>query len=116
MAPTLLLNHLGAKSHTRRTTPLLYLSDGDDVVIVASRGGSPKSPGWYHNLKAHPATTVELKGEKRAVTARQATPAERGRLWPRLVEMYSDYAVYQSRADREIPVMVLEPGRAGASA
>lgn len=109
IAPTLLLNHVGAKSGKKRTTPLLYLDDGANVVLVASRGGSRKNPGWYHNLKANPATKVELKGEKRDVRARQATADERERLWPQLVEMYGDYAVYQTRTEREIPVLILEP-------
>jgi deazaflavin-dependent oxidoreductase (nitroreductase family) len=112
--PTLLLHHLGAKSGKHRTTPVYYLADGDNVVIVASRGGSQESPGWYYNLKANPAASVELKGEKRAVTARQATAEERERLWPLVVEMYSDYAVYQTRTEREIPVMILEPNGASA--
>jgi deazaflavin-dependent oxidoreductase (nitroreductase family) len=107
--PTLLLNHVGAKSGKRRTTPLLYLADGDDVVLVASRGGSKKNPGWYHNLVANPETTVELRGEKRAVVAREATPEERRRVWPMVIEMYSDYDVYQSRTERKIPVLILAP-------
>jgi len=105
--PTLLLEHVGAKSGTRRTSPLTYLADGDDVVLVASKGGYPKHPAWFHNLRAHPATTVQIGREHRAVHARVATPEERERLWPKVVELYSGYADYQRRTEREIPLVVL---------
>ena len=106
--PMLLLNHVGAKSGKHRTTPLQYFPDGEDIVLIASKGGARKNPGWYHNLKANPITTVELRGEKCSVQVREATPPERAELWPRIVEMYDDYAVYQTRTDREIPLLVLE--------
>ncbi len=105
----LLLDHVGAKSATRRTSPLLYIRDGDDLVLVASKGGYPKHPGWYHNLLANPDTTVQVGSERRAVHARVATPAQRERLWPRVVASYGSYADYQRRTDREIPLVVLEP-------
>lgn len=109
-APMLLLDHVGARSGTRRTSPLLYLEDGDDVVIVASKGGHPRHPAWFHNLRAHPDTTVQLGREHRAVHARVATAAERERLWPRLVAAYPPYDEYQQRSQgREIPLIVLEP-------
>jgi deazaflavin-dependent oxidoreductase (nitroreductase family) len=108
--PTLLLNHVGRKSGTRFTTPLLYLADGPRLVIVASQGGLPKNPQWFHNLVANPETTVELRGERsRAVRARVADPAERAALWPRLVELYADFESYQAWTEREIPVVVLDP-------
>lgn len=108
--PVLLLDHVGRKSGTRFTTPLLYLADGDDVVVVASQGGLPKDPQWFHNLVAHPDTTIDLPRERgRAVRARVAEPQERAALWPRLVELYADFDSYQSWTDREIPVVVLEP-------
>ena len=108
--PTLLLNHVGRKSGTRFTTPLLYLADGSRLVVVASQGGLPKNPQWFHNLVASPETTVELRGERsRAVRARVAEPEERAALWPRLVELYADFESYQAWTDREIPVVVLEP-------
>lgn len=108
--PTLLLDHVGRKSGTTFTTPLLYLEDGPDLVIVASQGGLPKNPQWYPNLVAHPDTTVHLRGEGvRRVRARTADPVERAELWPRLVELYADFAKYARWADREIPVVVLEP-------
>jgi deazaflavin-dependent oxidoreductase (nitroreductase family) len=108
-APVLLLDHVGRKSGVKRTTPLLYLADGDDVVIVGSRGGSDAMPAWWFNLMANPTTTVQIGRERRRVTARQASPQEKAELWPRLVQMYSDYDVYQSRTKREIPVAILSP-------
>jgi F420H(2)-dependent quinone reductase len=108
-APVLLLDHVGRKSGKRRTAPLLHLIDGDNVVIVASRGGSDAMPGWFFNLQANPATTIQIGKERRQVTARQASREEKEALWPRLVEMYPDYGVYQSRTAREIPVVILSP-------
>lgn len=108
--PTLLLDHVGRTSGTRYTTPLLYLEDGRDLVVVASQGGLPKNPQWYLNLLTHPDTTVRLAREgTRAVRAREAVGTERERLWPLLVDLYADFASYQSWTDRVIPVMVLEP-------
>ncbi len=104
-----LLDHVGAKSGKLRTAPLLYFPDGDDVVIVASKGGFPKHPAWYHNLRANPETTVQLGTERRAVRARVATPAERERLWPIAESMWSGYADYRVHSgDREIPLVILE--------
>ena len=115
-APMLLLDHVGAKSGTKRTAPLLYIADGDDVVIVASKGGYPRHPAWYHNLLANPDTTAQIGSERRPVHARVATPEERERLWPKVVESYSGYDEYQERSKgREIPLVILEP-RAPASA
>ena len=106
----LLLDHVGAKSGTKRTAPLLYVPDGENVVIVASKGGFPKHPAWFHNLMANPDTTVQVGGERRAVRARVATPEERERLWPEAVRMYHGYEDYQARSKgREIPLVVLEP-------
>jgi deazaflavin-dependent oxidoreductase (nitroreductase family) len=108
--PTLLLEHRGRKSGTVFTTPLLYLEDGPDLVVVASQGGLPKNPQWYPNLLASPDTVVHLRGERgRPVTARTAVGDERAALWPRLVELYADFAKYDAWTDREIPVVVLEP-------
>ena len=108
LPPMLLLDHVGAKSGVKRTAPLLYIRDGDDVVIVASKGGFPKHPAWFHNLRANPDTTVQIGSERRAVRARIATPQERERLWPKAVAAYHDYARYQQRTDREIPLVILE--------
>jgi deazaflavin-dependent oxidoreductase (nitroreductase family) len=108
-APVLLLDHVGRKSGKRRTTPVLYMTDGEDLVIVGSRGGSDATPAWWLNLQAAPATTVQVGGQRRRVVARQATRDERTQLWPGLTAMYPDYDVYQSRTEREIPVIVLSP-------
>ncbi len=106
---TLLLDHVGARSGAKRTTPLTYFRDGEDLVIVASKGGYPKNPAWYHNLRANPDTTVQVGSERRAVHARVADPDERRRLWPRAVETYGGYRDYQERTEREIPLVILEP-------
>jgi deazaflavin-dependent oxidoreductase (nitroreductase family) len=108
--PTLLLEHVGAKSGEKRISPLTYtLGDGDDLVLVASKGGYPKNPAWFYNLKANPDTMVQVGRDKRPVHARVANPEERERLWPRVVENYSGYAEYQKRTEREIPLVILEP-------
>jgi deazaflavin-dependent oxidoreductase (nitroreductase family) len=105
---TLLLEHVGAKSGTRRTSPLTYTRDGDDLVLVASKGGYPKHPAWFHNLRANPDTVVQVGRERREVHARVATAEERERLWPKVVKTYGGYADYQKRTDREIPLVILE--------
>ena len=108
VAPMLLLDHVGAKSGVKRTSPLLYIPDGDDLVIVASKGGYHKHPAWFHNLRANPDTTVQVGSERRPVHARVANPQERARLWPRVIESYSTYDDYQRRTGREIPLVILE--------
>jgi len=105
----LLLDHVGAKSGTERTSPLLYVKDGDDVVIVASKGGHPKHPAWFHNLRANPDATIQVGRQRRAVRARVASSEERPRLWEKAVKSYSGYSGYQERTDREIPLVILEP-------
>ncbi len=105
----LLLDHIGAKSDIKRTTPLVYVADDPDVVIVASKGGHPRHPAWYHNLRANPNTTIQIGSDRRAVHARVATPQERERLWPKAVATYAGYQGYQQRTDREIPLVILEP-------
>jgi deazaflavin-dependent oxidoreductase (nitroreductase family) len=105
----LLLDHVGAKTGTRRTTPLVYVDDGPNLVLVASKGGHPKHPGWYHNLRANPETTVQVGAERRAVRARVASAQERERLWPKAVATYSGYRGYQERTERKIPLVILEP-------
>lgn len=107
---TLLLEHRGRKSGKQFTTPLLYLRDGEDLVVVASQGGLPRHPQWYPNLLASPETTVHVKGDmSRPVRARVAIGAEREALWARLVALYADFEKYDRWAEREIPVVVLEP-------
>jgi F420H(2)-dependent quinone reductase len=108
-APILLLDHVGRKSGKKRTAPVLYLRDGENLVIVASRGGSDAMPAWWLNLQADPATTVQVGSERRRVVAREASPEEKTELWPRLVEMYGDFEIYQGRTEREIPVVILSP-------
>ncbi|GAA1775738.1 nitroreductase family deazaflavin-dependent oxidoreductase [Nocardioides hankookensis] len=108
--PTLLLDHVGRKSGTTFTTPLLYLEDGADLVIVASQGGLPKNPQWYPNLVAHPDAAVRVRKEGvRRVRARTADAGERAELWPRLVDLYADFEKYAKWTDREIPVVILSP-------
>jgi deazaflavin-dependent oxidoreductase (nitroreductase family) len=106
---TLLLEHTGARSGKQRTTPLLYARDGQNVIVVASKGGYPKHPAWFHNLMANPDTTVQIGARRHPVHARTATAAERGHLWPLVVSEYGGYEAYQARAGREIPLVVLEP-------
>jgi deazaflavin-dependent oxidoreductase (nitroreductase family) len=106
---TVLVDHVGRRSGTKRTTPLFYLADGDDVVIVASKGGSHKHPAWWLNLREMDATDIQIGSERRHVTVRQATPEEKDRLWPQLNEVWSGYEGYQQRSRREIPLAVLSP-------
>ncbi len=107
--PMLLLDHLGAKSGTLRTTPLVYVDDPPNVVIVASKGGHPRHPAWYHNLRANPDTEVQIGSRRRLVHARVATESERERLWPMAVDTYGGYRGYQQRTGRVIPLVILEP-------
>jgi deazaflavin-dependent oxidoreductase (nitroreductase family) len=108
-----LLNVKGAKSGIERHTPLVFTEDGDDVLLVASRGGDVKHPAWYRNLVANPDVTFAIDGDarrERPYRARDATAEERPRLWELAVRRYPGYAVYAKRAgDREIPVVVLKP-------
>jgi deazaflavin-dependent oxidoreductase (nitroreductase family) len=108
-APIVLLDHVGRKSGQKRTTPLIYLDDEPNLVVVASYGGAVKDPAWWLNLQAAPVTSVRLGAEDRRVRAREATAEERERLWPAVVGIYPDYAVYAERTERQIPLVVLEP-------
>jgi deazaflavin-dependent oxidoreductase (nitroreductase family) len=108
-APVLLLTTTGRKSGERRTTPLIYLDDRAGIVLVASKGGMSHSPGWYHNLMAHPECEVQIGGRTRRMLARRASAAEKQALWPRLVAIYRDYDDYQARTTRDIPVVILSP-------
>lgn len=107
--PMLLLDHVGARSGTRRTSPLVYTLDGQNLVLVASKGGYPRNPAWFHNLRANPDTTVQVGSSHRDVHARVADAEERARLWPMVLKTYGGYAAYQKRTEREIPLVVLEP-------
>jgi deazaflavin-dependent oxidoreductase (nitroreductase family) len=107
-APVLLLHHVGRKSGEERVAPLIYMPDGDDLVIVASYGGSPKNPSWFHNVTANPETVIEVGREHRPVLAHVAAPDERERLWPALIKLYPAFSDYQDRTGgREIPLVVL---------
>jgi F420H(2)-dependent quinone reductase len=108
--PMLLLGHTGAKSGTRRTTPLVYGEDGENLVLVASKGGFPKNPAWFHNLKAHPRTTVQVGSRQLEVHAREAREGEEyERLWKLMSGVYRGYESYRRRTERRIPLIVLEP-------
>jgi deazaflavin-dependent oxidoreductase (nitroreductase family) len=109
-----LVHHVGARTGTRRVSPLVYLEDGAAIAVVASKAGQPTNPAWLHNLRAHPETEVELGAERRAVRARVADSEERERLWPRFDAAYPEYAQYRERAaPREIPILILEPATRG---
>jgi deazaflavin-dependent oxidoreductase (nitroreductase family) len=105
----LLLDHRGARSGSLRTTPLVYMPDGENLVVVASKGGHPRNPGWLYNLRAHPDTEVQVGRRRRPVRAREAGPEERRRLWPKAAEYNPLWDRYRQRTDREIPLVLLEP-------
>ncbi|QKG26960.1 nitroreductase family deazaflavin-dependent oxidoreductase [Actinomadura verrucosospora] len=107
--PICLLTTKGRKTGKPRTQPLLYMPDGDRVVIVASQGGLPKHPLWYLNLCADARVTVQVRRDVRRMRARTASSEERAALWPRLLDVYADFDKYQSWTDREIPVVICEP-------
>lgn len=108
-APVMLLTTIGRKSGRRLTIPLLYLRDEGRIVTVASKGGMDHHPLWYRNLVANPAVDVQIGTETSAMQARTASDTEKSALWPKLVAMYPDYATYQARTARDIPVVVLTP-------
>lgn len=110
-APVGLLETVGAKSGQKRQTPLLYLDDGDRVVLVASKAGAAHHPAWFHNLRAHPRVSFLRRGGHRgAYLAREAEGPERDELWERVNDLYSGYETYQGRAgSRRIPVVILDP-------
>ena len=107
--PVILLTTLGRKSGKPRTVPLLYLRDGANIVVVASQGGMASNPAWYLNLKDNPDVTIQEGKHTTVMRARDATDAERQRLWPQLVEIYADFDTYQSWTERTIPVVICEP-------
>lgn len=108
-APVLLLTTRGRKTGKPRTVPLIYTQDGEDLVVVASKGGWHEDPLWYRNLQADPHVEVQWGKRKRAMIAKTADATERARLWPRVIEVFKPYADYQSWTDREIPVVILRP-------
>jgi deazaflavin-dependent oxidoreductase (nitroreductase family) len=105
----LLLHHVGAKSGTARINPLAFLADGGRYVVFASKAGAPTNPDWYHNLKAHPNVTIEVGTERIEAVASEAAGEERDRLYGAQVERSPQFAEYQSKAGRLIPVIVLTP-------
>jgi deazaflavin-dependent oxidoreductase (nitroreductase family) len=109
-AKIVLVDHVGAKSGTNRTSPLMYHEQDGAVAVAASKAGEPTHPAWFHNLRAHPETTIQIGSELRQVRARVATDAERQELWPKLLAFYPGYEFFQRRAKaRQIPVVILEP-------
>jgi deazaflavin-dependent oxidoreductase (nitroreductase family) len=108
-ADMLLLHHTGAKSGDDRVAPLMYMRDGDRYVIFASKGGAPENPAWYHNLKAHPDTRVEVGGETIEVVAEEAEGEERDRLFNAQAQASPQFAEYREKTARRIPVVVLTP-------
>lgn len=105
-----LVDHIGARTGTRRTSPLMYHEDNGVVAVAASKAGEPTHPAWYHNLLAHPETTIRIGSEVRKVRARVATDDERAQWWPHLVTRYPGYEFFQERAgNRQIPIVLLEP-------
>ena len=106
-APLILVNSVGAKTGTALTTPLVYLPDGDAWVIFASYGGAPKSPAWYHNLKANPDTTIEVGAEIIEAHATEVTGAERDALYATQASRFDNFNDYQAKTTRKIPVLRL---------
>jgi deazaflavin-dependent oxidoreductase (nitroreductase family) len=106
-ATSLLLTTTGRKSGAPRTSALIFARDGDDLLVVASMGGAPQHPAWYLNLEANPDAEVQVKDEVFPVTARTAGPEEKPRLWDIVREQWPNYDTYQSRTERDIPVVVL---------
>jgi F420H(2)-dependent quinone reductase len=108
-APVCLLTSTGRRTRRSRTVPLLYLRDGDDLLVVASQGGAPQHPGWYHNLQSDPTAEVQVGERRIEVAASTLSPEEKATVWPRLVAIYPPYETYQHRSKRDIPVVRLRP-------
>ena len=108
-APSLLLTTTGRKTAEPRTSPLIFGRDGDDLVVVATVGGLPKHPAWYLNLLADPRASVQVKADVIPVEARTATDDEKPRLWRLMNEVWPNYETYQTRTERQIPVVILSP-------
>jgi deazaflavin-dependent oxidoreductase (nitroreductase family) len=108
-APMLLLHSVGAKSGLERINPMMYLPDGDRMIVIASKAGSPGNPDWYHNLKAHPDITIEVGTQTVKVTAVELEGGERDRLFAEQARRYPGFQVFQDRTERLIPVLALVP-------
>ncbi|MBY5161446.1 nitroreductase family deazaflavin-dependent oxidoreductase [Salsipaludibacter albus] len=109
---TLLLTTTGRSSGTPHTTPLIYVRDGDDFVVVASKGGAPEHPDWYVNLQEDPRVEVQIADEVFTATAGTAGEEDRARLWSEVVAVWPDYDDYAAKTDREIPLVLLTPAGA----
>jgi len=107
--PLLLITHVGAKTGKKRTNPVACFTDGDRYVIVASKGGAPTNPDWYHNLLANPRVTIELGTKQLKVTAKKADPAERDRLWTMVKQKNPGFKEYEKKTSRTIPLVILTP-------
>ena len=105
----LLLETVGRRTGRRRRTPLLYLRDGANWVVVASNAGDDREPAWWLNLQTRPDARIQVREQRHTIRARRATGDEGERLWPRLVAAYKGYDAYRERTRREIPIVVLEP-------
>ena len=106
----IIVTHTGRTTRAIRKTPLMKVVDGDNYVLVASKGGSPKHPVWYHNLKADPNVEIRDEGKLYYMTVREVLdPAERTRLWELAVDAYAPYHEYQVKTERLIPVFIAEP-------
>ena len=110
-APVLLLTTVGRRSGRLQTAPLLYLQEGDNYVVVASKGGMTHNPLWFKNLEANPQVDMEVGSRTMRATARRASKDEKAALWPKLVALYPSYADYQARTERDIPVVILSPAQ-----
>jgi deazaflavin-dependent oxidoreductase (nitroreductase family) len=106
-APFILLTTKGRKTERARTTPVLYLQYGDDLIVVASFGGNDVYPAWYLNLEDCPEAEVMIRGKRRRMTARKLSLDEKRVVWPRLVKLYPQFEIYQQRTSREIPLLRL---------
>ena len=108
--PVVDLETKGRKSgRPRRSMLTSPVQDGDKIVLVASRGGDPHHPAWYHNLKANPDVEITMAGKRKPMRARVATPEEKSELWPKVVARYKGYGQYQTKTTRDIPLVILEP-------
>lgn len=109
MVPTLLLTTVGRKSGRELTMPLIFGLQGPNYVVVASKGGAPAHPAWYLNLESNPSVRVQVKAEKFAARAHTANATQRAQLWPKMVQIYAPYELYQTKTERQIPVVILTP-------
>jgi F420H(2)-dependent quinone reductase len=112
-APFILLTTKGRKTERARTTPVLYLEDGGDLIVVASFGGNDMHPAWYLNLQHSPEAEVMIRGERRRVTSHELSNEEKKLIWPRLVKLYPQFEIYQQRTSREIPLLRLTANSSG---